>query len=78
MGSHYSIRPFETLEDFKECVRFQEETWGEGFSERVAVAILKVSQRLGGIAAGAFDDDGTMAGFVFGMTGLHNAAVGNR
>ena len=21
MGSHYPIRPFETLEDFKECVR---------------------------------------------------------
>jgi predicted GNAT superfamily acetyltransferase len=75
MGSHYPIRPFETLEDFKECVRFQEETWGDGFSERVPVAILKVSQRLGGIAAGAFDDDGTMVGFVFGMTGLQAEGV---
>ena len=70
MGSHYPIRPFETLEDFEECVRFQEDTWGKEFSERVAVAILKVSQRLGGIAAGAYDADGQLAGFVFGMTGV--------
>ena len=53
MGSHFTIRPFASIDEFRECVRFQEETWGKGFSERVAVAILKVSQRLGGIAAGA-------------------------
>ena len=55
MGSHFTIRPFASIDEFKECVRFQEETWGKGFSERVAIAILKVSQRLGGIAAGAYD-----------------------
>jgi len=65
-----TLRRFETLEDYHECVRFQEATWGEGFSERVPVAILKVSQILGGVAAGAYDDDGKMLGFVYGMTGL--------
>jgi chorismate synthase len=69
------IRPFASMAEFKECVRFQEETWGEDFSERVAVAILKVSQRLGGIAAGAYDAEGGLAGFVFGMTGVQEGEV---
>ena len=32
VGSHFTIRPFTSIAEFKECVRFQEETWGEGFS----------------------------------------------
>ena len=75
MGSQRTIRPFETMKDFEECVRFQEETWGQRFSERVSVAILKVSQRLGGIAAGAYDDEGGLAGFVFGITGVQAGEV---
>lgn len=75
MGSHFTIRPFVSIEEFKECVGFQEEMWGEGFSDRVAVAILKVSQRLGGIAAGAYDAEGRLAGFVFGMTGVQEGRV---
>jgi predicted GNAT superfamily acetyltransferase len=64
-----TIRSFSTLDEYRECVAFQEETWGSGFSERIPVAILKVSQRLGGIAAGAYDWDNRLVGFVFGMTG---------
>ena len=75
MGSHFTIRPFASIDEFKECVRFQEETWGKDFSERVAVAILKVSQRLGGIAAGAYDAEGGLAGFVFGMTGVQEGQI---
>ena len=75
MGSHFTIRPFASIDEFKECVRLQEETWGKDFSERVAVAILKVSQRLGGIAAGAYDAEGGLAGFVFGMTGVQEGQI---
>jgi predicted GNAT superfamily acetyltransferase len=75
VGSDFTIRRFASIAEFKECVRFQEEIWGEGFSERVPVAILKVSQRLGGIAAGAFDAEGNLAGFVFGMTGMQEGEV---
>jgi len=70
--SEYTIRRFRTLEEYHSCVRLQEEVWGQGFSERVPVAILKVSQRLGGLAAGAWDRAGTLQGFVFGMTGLED------
>jgi len=58
------------MDEYRACVALQEEIWGRGFSERVPVAILKVTQELGGVAAGAFARDGHLDGFVFGMTGL--------
>lgn len=75
MTAGYTIRPFETIEELRACVRLQEATWGEGFSERVSPAILKVSQILGGVAAGAYDAGGALVGFVFGMTGLRDGEI---
>ena len=72
MTDAWSIRPFSSLEDYEACVALQEETWGQGFSERVPTAILKVSQILGGVADGAWSADGRLLGFVFGMTGLRD------
>jgi predicted GNAT superfamily acetyltransferase len=69
------IRAFRTLEEYRACVALQEATWGEGFSERVPTAILHVAQRLGGVAAGAFDESGRLVGFVFGMTGVDEGGV---
>jgi len=71
----YDIRPFASVAELHECVALQEETWGHGFSERVAPAILKVAQILGGVAAGAYTGDGALAGFVFGMTGVRDGEV---
>ena len=71
----WEIRPFRTAEEFRACERLQEETWGEGFSERVPSSILKVVQILGGIAAGAFGPDGSLVGFVFGMTGVRDGVL---
>ena len=65
-----TIRDLTTLNDYAACTELQEATWGEGFSERVPTAILRVSQMIGGVAAGAFDDDNRLAGFVFGLTGI--------
>ena len=73
--SGHVIRPFESTDDFRACLALQEETWGEGFSERVSMAVLRVAQILGGVAAGAFRDDGTLDGFVFGMTGPRDGVV---
>lgn len=71
----WDIRPFRTIEELRACERLQEETWGQGFSERVPAAILKVAQILGGIAAGAYARDGTLVGFVFGMTGVREGEL---
>lgn len=56
--------------EFQACVRLQREIWGDGFTEIVPVTILRVAQYIGGITAGAFDEQGRLLGFVFGMTGL--------
>ncbi|MDE0806299.1 MAG: GNAT family N-acetyltransferase [Longimicrobiales bacterium] len=69
------IRPFESIDEFQKCVEFQAHTWGGHFTERVPIAILKVSQRLGGIASGAYDTKGQLVGFIFGMTGVQNGEV---
>jgi predicted GNAT superfamily acetyltransferase len=71
----WEIRPFRTIEEFRACEKLQEETWGEGFGERVPTSILKVAQILGGISAGAWAPDGSLVGFVFGMSGLRNGEL---
>ncbi len=69
------IRDLESLADYDACVALQDDTWGHGFSERVPGAILRVSQKIGGVSAGAFDSTGRMVGFVFGMTGIRDGAL---
>jgi predicted GNAT superfamily acetyltransferase len=69
------IRPFASRDDYDACVALQETTWGVGFNERVPPGILRLSQRLGGIASGAFSETGELLGFVFGMTGLHRGRL---
>jgi len=69
------FRPFATREDYEACTEFQEEVWGEGFSERVSAAVLMIANRIGGLSAGAFDEDGALQGFVFGMTGVQEGSL---
>jgi chorismate synthase len=76
-GAPVEIRPLRTAADFRACIRLQLETWGELYSERVPASILKVSQRIGGIAAGAFDSEGNMLGFVFGISGIEPVGDGS-
>lgn len=66
------IRDLETPDDYTDCVALQEATWGAGFAERVPTAILRVGQKIGGVSAGAFDENGRMVGFVFGLTGMRD------
>jgi predicted GNAT superfamily acetyltransferase len=71
----YTVRHLRTHEERVEAVRIQEETWGEGFTERVPAAMLLVGPKLGGITGGAFDPTGRMVGFVFGLTGPRDGAL---
>ncbi len=68
----YDIRPLTSAENFKQCLELQRITWGEKFGEFVPPTILKISQQVSGVAAGAFDKNDKMAGFVFGLSGLRN------
>ena len=69
------VRPFSSAQDYEACTAFQEEIWGKGFNERVSAAILKVANRIGGLSAGAFDDEGVLQGFVFGLTGIEDGKL---
>jgi predicted GNAT superfamily acetyltransferase len=69
------IRPFESHADRAQCVALQELTWGKGFTERIPAAMLLVAQKTGGVCAGAFDAEGRMLGFVFGVTGVQEGEL---
>lgn len=71
-GLAVEIRPLRGLAEFEAAVALQEVTWGEGFSQRVPTSLMKVAQRTGGVASGAFDPGGSLLGFVFGLAGLRD------
>jgi predicted GNAT superfamily acetyltransferase len=68
-GDGISIRRVRSNEEYDACVRMQYAIWGEDFTEAVPATILKVTQQIGGVTAGAFDPSGRLLGFVFGMIG---------
>jgi predicted GNAT superfamily acetyltransferase len=68
----FRIRPLTRYDEMQACVEFQQEIWGQDFSELVPAAILWVATRTGGVLAAAFDDDDAIAAFVFGMTGFRH------
>ena len=70
-----TLRRVATLDEYQTCVAIQEATWGVGFRELVPTAILMVAQKLGGVCAAAFDADGHMLGFVFGLTGIRDGVL---
>ena len=65
----------ETQADYAACVALQRDTWGRDFGDVVPGSILLISQRMGGVAAGAFDGAGGLVGFVFGMTGIERGEI---
>ena len=69
------IRSFDSRADYDACVRLQRETWGEHFVDVVPATILMVSQRVGGVSAGAFDAGGRLLGFVFGISGIRDGEL---
>ncbi len=69
------FRPLQGQEEYRACVELQELTWGVGFHERVPPSMLLISQKVGGTAAGAFDADGKLLGFVYGLTGTRDGRL---
>jgi predicted GNAT superfamily acetyltransferase len=74
-ADEFTIRPLESRDDFLQCVALQHETWGADFEECVPPSILQVSQKVGGVSAGAFDAEGRLVGFVFGLSGVRHGRL---
>ena len=70
MRREVEIREFADTGDYAACVALQRRTWGADFSDVVPLSVLKISQKVGGIAAGAFSPQGELLAFVYGLTGL--------
>jgi predicted GNAT superfamily acetyltransferase len=71
----FEIRSLLTHAELAACVALQRETWGRRFTDIVPPTILRITQRLGGVSAGAFDPSGAMLGFVFGVTGVEQGRI---
>ncbi|HEX8726896.1 MAG TPA: hypothetical protein VF737_16010 [Gemmatimonadaceae bacterium] len=70
-----AIRPLASLDDYRAAVALQFETWGAGLADPTSATILKIGQKIGGVSAGAFAGDGTLLGFVFGLTGVQHGQL---
>jgi predicted GNAT superfamily acetyltransferase len=64
------VRTLESLDEFRACVDLQKAIWGESYVDVVPASILQVTQKVDGVAAGAVLPDGSLAGFVYGISGF--------
>jgi predicted GNAT superfamily acetyltransferase len=65
------IRRLETLEDYQAVEQVEREAWAiTDPRDFVPLHVLLTAQKNGGLVAGAFDQDGTMLGFIFGFLGM--------
>ena len=69
-GDGVTLRSLASHDEYHACYELQLVTWGREFQEGVPPSVLKISQRVGGIAAGAFDAGGRLLGYVYGLTGV--------
>ena len=75
MTDAITIRDFATQADYAACVALQHDTWGQKFNDVVPASVQQIAQKVGGVAAGAFDATGRLVGFVFGITGVENGVI---
>lgn len=69
-----TVRPLQSVPDFARCVEVQRRIWGADFTDVVPASLLQVSQKVGGVAAGAFTKPhARLVGFVYGLTGVRRA-----
>ena len=65
------IRPLTTLDECRQVAALEKTVWGYTDAEDVVPPpVLIVSIKRGGILLGAFDDGGTMRGFVYSMPAI--------
>jgi predicted GNAT superfamily acetyltransferase len=63
------LRDLHTLDEFRQVVALEREIWGGDYDDVVAVPILAVTVKRGGVLIGAFEN-GRMVGFVYSLPGI--------
>jgi predicted GNAT superfamily acetyltransferase len=64
------IRALKDTTEFHQCEELQRQVWGMEDTSVVPLHLLLTAQKNGGLVLGAFDEQGTMVGFVFGFLGM--------
>ena len=70
LASGVELRNVSSDEEYEAVVDLERETWGVGFEDTVPPTILMISQKMSGVLAGAFDPNGRMLGFIYGLSGF--------
>ncbi len=65
-----TVRELTSGDDYARCEALQRATWGQDFAEFASASMMMITRKVGGLAAGAFDDRGELIGCLFGITGL--------
>jgi chorismate synthase len=71
-GLDITLREVREDWEYQACVDLQKATWGDCPGEIIYRTTFIISQKVGGITAGAFDAENRLLGFVFGLTGVQN------
>ena len=64
------LRSLNSDADYEAAIDLQRQTWGTRFEDTVPSTILMISQKMSGVLVGAFDEDGRMLGFLYGLSGF--------
>lgn len=65
-----AIRALSSYEEYEACAALQDLIWGERYVGFCSPVLQWAAQATGGVCAGAFDQQGSLVGFVMGLTGL--------
>jgi predicted GNAT superfamily acetyltransferase len=71
-----TLRELASADDYARCEALQRATWGQGFVEIASAATMMISQKVGGLSAGAFDGGGELVGCLFGISGVRRDRTG--
>ena len=75
MPINITFRELVSPDDHAACVELQRETWGRNFTEVTPPTLMTVARKIGGVIAGAFDEQGRLLGFIFSIVGLMDGRV---
>jgi predicted GNAT superfamily acetyltransferase len=67
------IRPLGSFEDYRKVLALEQEIWGyTSADDAVPVPIMVVTQKIGGLLLGAYDERDGLVGFVYSLPGVRD------
>jgi predicted GNAT superfamily acetyltransferase len=66
-----NLRELRTIDDFRRVCALEQEVWGyTSIEDAVPVPIMIVTQKIGGLLVGAFDETDRLVGFAYSVPGI--------